>query len=35
MTISGLYTEHYVSWCETQNILPVKENAYRIIFCTN
>ncbi|CAG9773407.1 unnamed protein product [Ceutorhynchus assimilis] len=34
MTITGLYTDFYVPWCREQNISPVKESAYRKIFCT-
>lgn len=35
MTISGLYNDYYVPWCEKENILPIKESAYRKIFCTS
>ncbi|CAH0564506.1 unnamed protein product [Brassicogethes aeneus] len=34
MTIAHLYKKFYVPWCEEQNIVPVKEYAYRKIFCT-
>lgn len=34
MTITGLYTDFYMPWCREQNISPVKESAYRKIFCT-
>uniref|UniRef100_A0A6P7F3E6 Uncharacterized protein LOC114324751 n=1 Tax=Diabrotica virgifera virgifera TaxID=50390 RepID=A0A6P7F3E6_DIAVI len=35
MTITGLYTDFYVPWCRERNITPVKESAYRKIFCTH
>lgn len=34
MTIAELYKKFYVPWCEEQNIIPVKQSAYRKIFCT-
>ncbi|CAG9769724.1 unnamed protein product [Ceutorhynchus assimilis] len=34
MSIAGLYKEYYVPWCQQQNIEPVKESAYRKIFCS-
>lgn len=34
MTISRLYSEYYVPWCQQKNIEPVLEHMYRKIFCT-
>lgn len=34
MTISRLYSEYYVPWCQQQHIKPVLEHTYRQIFCT-
>lgn len=34
INISILYKDFYVTWCKEQAILPVKEDRYRRIFCT-
>lgn len=34
MTISRLYSDFYVPWCQKENIEPVLEHTYRKIFCT-
>lgn len=34
MSIASLYKNYYVPWCQQQNIVPVKDSAYRKIFCT-
>ncbi|KAK5648287.1 hypothetical protein RI129_003179 [Pyrocoelia pectoralis] len=35
LSISSLYKKYYKPWCEDQGFLPVKEDAYRRIFCNH
>lgn len=34
MSMASLYKDYYIPWCQQQNIIPVKQSAYRKIFCT-
>ncbi|CAH0558686.1 unnamed protein product [Brassicogethes aeneus] len=33
ISISGLYKDFYLDWCKERNIMPVREDRYRRIFC--
>ena len=34
LSISSLYKDYYVDWCQEKVIMPVSEDKYRRIFCT-